>query len=292
VAGRLRYPRRLDPDRAGSEWVWAIAGFVLVLALAVLQFGAGENGLLRGLSLGLAVALLLLWVARRRRDEHEKARRAIDDERLRIARELHDVVAHHVSLMGIQAAAARRVMANRPDAAAAALLAIEASSREATAEMQRLLGVLRSERPAALEGQFTLDHLDVLVDHARSAGMTVEVAIGGERPADLASILDRSAFRVVQEAVTNAIKHAPGAHVSIVVRYRPGVVELDIANGAGHPDRQRRGDAAGGHGLIGMRERAVLFGGDLRAGPSPDGGWRVNATLPTTATSPTSGSAP
>lgn len=292
VAGRLRYPRRLDPDRSGSEWVWAIGSFVLVLALAVLQFGAGENGLLRGLSLGLAVALAMIWVVRRRRDDHEKARRAIDDERLRIARELHDVVAHHVSVMGIQAAAARRVMANRPDEAAAALLAIEASSREATAEMQRLLGVLRSEGTVDLDGQLTLEHLDVLLDPARAAGVTVEITIEGERPADLAGILDRSAFRIVQEALTNAIKHAPGAPVAIAVRYRPGAVTLDINNGAGHPDRQRRGDTAGGHGLIGMRERAALFGGDLRAGPSADGGWQVHATLPTSTASPTSGMRP
>jgi signal transduction histidine kinase len=289
VTGRPRYPDRLDPDRTGTEWTWAIAGFLLVLALAVLQFGASENGLLRGLSLGLAVALAMIWVVRRRRDEHEKARRAVEDERLRIARELHDVVAHHVSLMGIQAAAARRVMTSRPDEAAAALLAIEASSREATAEMQRLLGMLRSEGPDDLDGQLGLDHVDVLVDRARSAGMTAELAVDGERPSDLAGILDRSAFRIVQEALTNAVKHAPGAHVAIAVRYRPGVVELDIANGAGRPDRQGGGDTAGGHGLIGMRERAALFGGDLRAGPSADGGWRVHATLPTTMASPTSG---
>lgn len=291
MAGPLRYPRGLDPDRAGSEWVWAIGGFFLVLGLAVLQFGAGENGLLRGLSLGLAVALVIIWFVRRRRDEREKARRAVDVERLRIARELHDVVAHHVSLMGIQAAAARRTMGTRPDEATAAVFAIEASSREATAEMQRLLGVLRSEGPVDLDGQLTLEHLDMLVDRARAAGMTAELAIEGERPADLAGILDRSAFRIVQEAVTNTIKHAPGAPVAIVVRYRPDAVELEIVNGAGHPDRQRRGDAAGGHGLIGMSERAALFGGDLRAGPSTGGGWRVNATLPTTATSPTSGAA-
>jgi signal transduction histidine kinase len=278
MSARQRFGGALG--RIDTDWTWAIGTFALVLLVSVLQFGPNENGILRGITLGLTTAMLIAWARRRRRDQQEQARRAVGEERLRIARELHDVVAHHVSVMGIQAAAARRIMASRPDEAEEALRAIEGSSREATAEMQRLLGMLRGPGDDVALDQPGLLHVDVLVDHARRAGLEAELVVEGGPPGDLSSILDRSAYRIVQEAVTNAIRHAPGSRLSVVVRYLPHTVDLTITDD-GRRDGRPIDGGTGGHGLIGMRERVGLFGGELQAGPKGGLGFEVHATLPT-----------
>lgn len=216
--------------------------------------------------------------------EHERdenARRAVLDERVHIARELHDVVAHHVSVMGIQAGAARRILKQQPDKANDVLSQIEASSRQAVAEMQRLLGFLRQQSQTdELEPQPTLRQLGALVDEIRSAGLPVEVIIEGE-PQPLPPSVDLSAYRIVQEALTNTLKHAGPARATVTIRYTDNAIELEILdNGQGPPpnvDNETRG-----RGLIGMHERVSLHGGEFKAGKATGTGFLVHAKLPLT----------
>jgi signal transduction histidine kinase len=221
------------------------------------------------------------------REREENARRAVLEERVRIARELHDVVAHHVSVMGIQAGAARRVMGRQPDKAAQALNSIEASSRQAVVELHRLLGFLRrAGQTDELAPQPDLAQLTDLVAQAGQGELTVALSVEGE-PRPLPPTLEVSAYRVVQEALTNALKHSGGTTAMVRVGYRPTVLEvevLDDGNGGAEPPRINAGDHGldhgQGHGLIGMRERVTLHGGHLRAGPRPQGGFAVHATFP------------
>jgi signal transduction histidine kinase len=207
------------------------------------------------------------------------ARRAVNIERGRIARELHDVVAHHVSVMVIQAGAARRVIDANPGQAAEALASIETVGRQALDELRRVLGVLRAV-PEVADGngrapQPGLVGVDGLADQVREAGLAVDVRVEGEaRPLPVG--VDVSAYRIVQEALTNALKHAGPAKATVTVRYGDDDVELEVVDdgrGASSTD-------GGGHGLLGMRERVELFGGDLRAGPRVGGGYAVRARLP------------
>jgi signal transduction histidine kinase len=223
--------------------------------------------------------------ARLERQREADARAAAASERARIARELHDVVAHHVSVMAVQAGAARRVVATQPDRARDAVEAIEGTARQALTELRRLLGVLRrGDRPAgpepgpALAPQPGLGELEALAEQARRAGLRFELVTEGE-PRPLPAAIDLSAYRIVQEALTNTLKHANAARARIAVRYGRDEVELTVADdGRGIVDADEL--AAGGHGLIGMRERVALFGGDLTIGPRPGGGLRVAARLP------------
>jgi signal transduction histidine kinase len=204
---------------------------------------------------------------------------SVATERATIARELHDVVAHHMSVMVVQAGAARAVAATDPAAAAEALRQVEASGRTGLAEMRRLLEVLKAEGDGnGRSPQPGLAHLDELLDAMRASGLRVEAVIEGS-PRRLPPGVDLSSYRIVQEALTNVLRHAGGASARVVVRYEPDAVELEIADdGAGPPEDP---EATGGHGLIGMRERVQLFGGELEAGPRPGGGFRVRARLPT-----------
>jgi len=214
-----------------------------------------------------------------RREREDNARAAVFAERVRIARELHDVVAHHVSVMGIQAAGARAVMERQPDKAAQALSSIEASSRQAVAELHHLLGFLRAEGDAdALAPQPGLDQLGDLVAEVSEAELTVDLAIDGD-PRPLAPTLEVSAYRIIQEALTNTRKHSGATSATVRVSYRPASLEIEVLdNGPGEAEQPAASVA--GHGLIGMRERATLHGGHLRAGPRPDGGFAVHATFP------------
>jgi signal transduction histidine kinase len=212
--------------------------------------------------------------------EHERdnsARLAVAEERARIARELHDVVAHNVSIMVVQAGAERRALGDERPQTSDALATIEATGRAAMTEMRRLLGMLRrSDDELALAPQPSLRHLGDLVEQVREAGMPVELRIEGEeRP--VAPGVDLSAYRIVQEALTNALKHAGPATARVTVRYGERELDIEIADdGAG-----ANGDApAGGHGLVGMRERVALFGGDLATGGQSGGGYTVRARLP------------
>ncbi len=212
------------------------------------------------------------------REREDNARRAVFEERVRVARELHDVVAHHVSVMGIQAGAARRVLDRRPDAAAEALVAIEAASRQAVVEMDRLLGFLRRDGETdPIAPQPGISDLDGLVADVGRAGLAVELTVA-DVPPDVPRPIEVSAYRIIQEALTNTLKHSGSSRASVRLRFSPDALEVDVDDD-GSPTVPAAVDASG-HGLIGMRERAGLHGGQLRAGPRPDGGFAVRARLP------------
>jgi len=213
------------------------------------------------------------------REREENARRAVFDERVRIARELHDVVAHHVSMMGVQAGAARVVLDRDPVKTRQALASIETSSRQAVVELYRLLGFLRQAGdPDDLAPQPNLGQLHELAAGMTGPELTVDVRVEGEQRL-VAPTVEVSAYRIVQEALTNTLKHAGASRVDVHLRYWPDELEIEVvddgrANGAAS-------SAAGGLGLIGMRERAALHGGQLVAGPGPAGGFAVRVRLPT-----------
>ena len=230
---------------------------------------------------------------RRAEAEHEaETRRAVEAERTRIASELHDVVTHNVSVMVVQAGAARSVLGSSPgqapetQTAIEALLAVEASGRVAMGELRHLLGLLApaGEAPglddAALVPQPDIGQVRALVDRVRAAGLPVELVITGARA--LPPGVDLAAYRVVQEALTNVIKHANQARTVVSIEYQPRdllITVTDDGQAAGGPAPSRP-PGAGGRGLIGLRERVALYGGELDAGPRPGGGWRVRARIP------------
>ncbi len=227
------------------------------------------------------VAQLEERAARLERERDQDRRLAADEERTRIARELHDVVAHDVSVIAIQAGAARAVQATRPEAAAQALGLIETTARETLIELNRLLGVLRANNGATADRrpQPGISQLPGLVEELRAAGLEVDARVEGEaRP--LSPAVDLSAYRILQEATTNVLKHARARRVDIRVRYAETMLALDVRDdGAGDG---RDPAASSGHGLIGMRERVALFGGKLHAGRNRAGGFSVHARLPLT----------
>jgi signal transduction histidine kinase len=209
------------------------------------------------------------------RDQHERARTAAADERARIARELHDVIAHSVSVMTVQAGAARTLLPAHPEQAMPPLLAVEETGRQALAEMRRLLGILREDDAPALVPQPGLTDLPALAESMRHAGLPVEVSVEG-RPRPLPAGVDLTAYRVVQEALTNTLKHAGPTRASVVVHYDRDAVVLSIRDDG----RVAASSDGSGHGLTGMRERVTLYGGELHAGPDPEGGFAVIARLP------------
>ncbi len=204
------------------------------------------------------------------------ARRAVDDERSRITRELHDVLAHSVSVMTVQASAVRRLLTPEQEREREALMTVEETGRQALAEMRRLLGIMRTEtEPAALAPQPGLGTLPELVEQVRQSGLPVELTVEGT-PVKLPAGVDLSAYRIVQEALTNTLKHAGPAHAWVAVRYAGEDVEIEVANDG---NSQNAGEG-GGHGLVGMRERVALCGGELESGPRPGGGFKISARLP------------
>jgi signal transduction histidine kinase len=212
-------------------------------------------------------------------EREEKARRAVFEERVRIARELHDVVAHHVSVMGIQAGAARRVLDRHPEKATGVLSSIEASSRQAVAELHRLLGFLRrSDEADSLGPQPGLAQLQDLVAHVAKGELAVGLSVEGD-PRPLPPTLDVSAYRIIQEALTNSLKHSGAATAAVQVRYLPTSLEIEVLDD-GMAGSGRRPYGVGGQGLIGMRERTSLHGGRLTVGPRPGGGFAVRASFP------------
>ena len=216
---------------------------------------------------------------RAEREREMRARLAVSDERARIARELHDVVGHSVSVMTVQASAARRLLRPQQEKEIEALLVVEKTGREALAEMRRMVGVLRRpEEAPALAPQPSLEQIERLVEHTREAGLPVELRIEGE-PVQLPPGVDLAAYRLVQEGLTNTIKHARASAAEVVVRYGEGDVELTISDDG---DGGGGGDGSGGHGLVGIRERVSVYGGELEAGPRAGGGFRLRARLPVT----------
>ncbi|MBA2381554.1 MAG: sensor histidine kinase [Chloroflexi bacterium] len=228
--------------------------------------------------------------ARLEADQRAATARAADAERARIARELHDVIAHNVTVMVVQAAAAQRVLERDPAVAKASLATIESTGREALTEMRRLLGILRAGDPGESDPQPSLASLPELVEEMRTAGLPVELAVEGT-PRDLPPGVDLSAYRVVQEALTNALRHSGRTATHVLIRYLADTIELEIVDegrraGATRAGATRAGltraglDPTAGHGLVGMRERVALVRGELEAGPRPEGGFRVLARLP------------
>jgi signal transduction histidine kinase len=224
----------------------------------------------------------------RAESERQSAARALAEERLRIAQELHDVVAHSMSVIAVQAGVGAHVLEERPDQARAALDAISATSRGTLTELRRLLGVLRDSDGARASGPApALADLPQLVDDVRSAGVPVALHVEGA-PAQVHAGVELSAYRVVQEALTNVIKHAGSPRsVAVNVRHAPGSLSVEVVDdGRGlSAAPSRNGDSTPapdgtGHGLIGMRERVELWGGELSVGPAPGGGYRVRALLP------------
>jgi signal transduction histidine kinase len=207
-----------------------------------------------------------------------KAREAVAEERARIARELHDIVGHSVSVMTVQASAVRRLLREDQQREREALQIVEEQGRAALSEMRRLVGVLRRpEEAPALVPQPSLEYVGKLVEQTREAGLPTELRLEGE-PAELTQGIDLTAYRFVQEGLTNALKHANAKHAEVVVRYDNGSVELVVRDDG-------TGDGAGGgsgHGLVGIRERVAVYGGELVAGPRPEGGFELRARLPVT----------
>ena len=206
---------------------------------------------------------------------HQQAReQAAEEERLRIARELHDVVAHNVSVMAIQAGAAR--VSGDPDKEA--LRSIESAARDTIAELNRLVGVLRKQPEAPLAPQPGLDQVEALLKVSRDSGLEATLSVSGEKRA-LPAALDLTAYRIVQEAITNTLKHANASRLEVRLSYLPDALEITIRdNGRGESEDAVK--ASTGHGLIGMRERVALFGGDLEAGSTAVGGFTVRSKLP------------
>jgi signal transduction histidine kinase len=247
-------------------------------ALPALVWWAAAIAIGRGLHERQAlVDLLRERSARLERDRERDLAEAAMEERARIARELHDVIAHAVSVMVVQAGAERRMLEPEQERTADALATIEKSGREALGELRRLLGVLRArDRSEQLAPQPGLAGLPELVADGRRAGQAVDLSVEGE-PVSLPPGLDLTAYRIVQEGLTNSRKHAPGAHVRVTLRWNPTDLEIEMLDdGPGH-GAQKNG---AGHGLIGMRERAALYGGSVVAEAGASSGFRVRARLP------------
>ena len=234
-----------------------------------------------------AIPLLLGTIVRIRRsgqrrlaeqEQRHSGERVLLEERQRIARELHDVVAHHMSVIAIQAEAAPYKTVDPAPELVESFGEIRASALTGLTELRRLLGVLRTGDPGTAP-QPGLAGLDALLDSARGGGVSVTSRVIGE-PVPLPAGVDLSAYRILQEALSNAMRHAPGSRVSVRVAYRDDSLELEVRNDAGAHDGTPASAADAGHGIIGMRERAAMLGGTLFAGPTAEGGFRVSAVLP------------
>lgn len=239
------------------------------------------------LGVGLAANAMHTWKQRLRvlQEEHETATRlAVDRERSRIARELHDVVTHNVSVMVIQAGAARTVMDTAPDRAREALLSVEAGGRTAMAELRHAMGLLTmagdgydTAAETDLAPQPGLGQVPTLTDRMRGTGVAVELTVTGA-PVPLSTGADLAAYRVVQEALTNTVKHAAGARVRIAIDHVPGAVHIDVSDTGGVSEAPA--GPGGGRGLIGLRDRLAVYGGTLHSGQRPTGGFRLRAVIP------------
>jgi signal transduction histidine kinase len=267
-----------------KTWQLACSGLPLVVLGWLFSDAGFESGF--GYAAMVAIVAVVGHNIRLRREARAQelrtataeAERAVSDERLRIARELHDVVAHAMSIVAVQAGVAAHIIDEQPDEAKRMLENVRRTSHEALDEMRRLLGVLRGG-DAALAPAPGLHDVDDLVTSMRSSGVPVSLDVTGTRD-DVPGGVDLTAYRIVQEALTNVLKHAgPNVRVDVAIAYEPGTVRVEVLDDG----RGAAVHADGGHGLLGMRERVSVFGGDLVAGPKPGGGFRVSATLPYTA---------
>jgi signal transduction histidine kinase len=273
--------------RRGSSWdsgaVWDSWAAWLVAAVAAFTAAVLAVRLARA---GRAFTKALEergWLLERERET--AARQAVDAERASIARELHDIVSHNVSVMLVQAGAARRVLDAEPGQAAAALVAVEAAGRDTMTELRHLLGVLAPPADGGepeLSPQPSLSRLSPLIDRIAFAGLPVEVRVSGE-PRPLPSGVDLTAYRIVQEALTNALKHGDGRKAEVTVRYSDRYLRVEVLNSGPSVlsgDRPERLSDEEGRGLLGLRQRVAVFGGDLDARRRLGGGFRVRARIP------------
>ena len=254
----------------------SLFGLALLTAVASINFFAttAEDAFF---AIGLGVGAWALGEAARNRRVviHEEARRAVADEQARIAREVHDVVAHSVSVIVVQAAAADDVFDEHPDQARDALRSIEHTGRDALRELRLLLGAMRPAGDGAEHAPAPgLERLDELAEPLRAGGL--DVVMRREGDGDVPAGVDLSAYRIVQEALTNTLRHARATRAEVVLRLGPEALEVDVRDN-GRPSVAL---SEGGHGLVGMRERATMLGGTFEAGPMPEGGYRVHARLP------------
>jgi signal transduction histidine kinase len=276
------------------DWRQAVSGLAMAVGVEAIVVRNDPRGQL-GQFIFVSLIFTVVWVvgftlgrkfveadeakeraARAEREREARAGAAVAEERARIARELHDVVGHSVSVMTVQASGVRRLLRPDQEREREALLIVERTGREALAEMRRLVGVLRRpEEGPALAPQPSLEHVDRLVEQVREAGLPVELRVEGEAT-ELPAGVDLTAYRLVQEGLTNALKHARATRAEVVVNYGDGQIEvmvLDDGTGIGN-------GGGGGHGLVGIRERVSVYGGELDAGPRPGGGYRLRAKLP------------
>ncbi len=274
----------------GKTWVVIGTGVVTLLGAALIDHRTAPVAFVVA-----AIPVVAGVIVRSRRGSREKlavaerrheGERALLEERQRIARELHDVVAHHMSVIAIQAEAAPYKTANQPPELIESLAEIRASALSGLNELRRVLGVLRSDQPDTTP-QPGLDDLDGLLNSAQGGGVTVTTSITGT-PRSLPAGVNLSAYRIVQEALSNAMRHAPGSAVQVRLYYGEDVLVIEIRNNGGTPARRGTGEQpsrdwlgnGGGHGIIGMRERAAMLGGHLEAGPTANHEFLVTAALP------------
>jgi signal transduction histidine kinase len=291
-----------DGQQAVAGAALGLAAFAVIVqahpgADANLRVGDSEMDLVSWLLVGIGLPLAAFALRRRgdravaleaeaerlAREREEQARAAVAAERARIARDLHDVIAHSVSVMTVQGGAARLLLEQDARRAREPLLAVEETGHQAMVEMRRLLGLVHAEGDApALGPQPGLADLEALVEQMRRAGLPVTLVVDGT-PQPLTPGVELAGYRIVQEALTNALKHAGPARARVAVRYEPEALVLEIADdGRGI----QAADTGGGHGLVGMRERAGLYGGEVAAGPRAEGGFAVRARLPLDLRSP------
>jgi signal transduction histidine kinase len=277
---------RADLTRAlvGLATLWA----AFVLFVAITTNDIADYSFILGFIAAAWVAGLVVRTNRahaaaadaRAHEADERARNAIADERARIARELHDVVSHSVSMMVVQAAAAEMVLSGQPERAREPLLNIQETGRGAIVELKRLLGLLREpDDELALAPAPSLEHLSTLLAQVRQAGLPVSLEVAGAvRP--LPPGVDLSAYRIVQESLTNALKHAGPSRARVEIAYGDQSISVAVLDDGPGPGLAAHGVPGGGHGLVGVRERVAVHNGQLSAGPRPEGGYAVRATLP------------
>ena len=268
---------------------------VIYAAIGVIEDdpgGAALGGLLPVAAAGVGRAVRLMGfesdvlearIDRLKEEQEQRAREAVTAERARIARELHDVIGHSISVMGVQAGAVRRVLPPELEEERDTLLSVERTGRDAVTEMRRLLDLLRSADEAPSDALPTLGYAPQLVADMRRAGLSVELEMearagDGRRPGGRPPGRALAAYRIVQEGLTNALKHAPDARVRVLIRRTSEQLDVEVLQ---EPGASSDGDDGGaGHGLVGMHERVALYGGRLTVGPGADGGFEVRAALP------------
>ena len=249
--------------QAPEEAVWDAAFNVVALALPFVA--------------GLTVRALRRRTATLETEQTVAAANAAEEERRRIARELHDIISHGLGLVVLQAGVADQVLDRDPDRARQALAQIRQTGQEAIGELSTLVGLIREDGPTSADPQPTLADIERLVESTRAAGLEVQLHTQGPtRP--LPAAVELNAYRVVQEGLTNALKHAGHAKVNVVLHYQPSNLEIEIVDDG----RAAQRGSGGRHGLPGLRERVAVFGGRFEAGSQPDGGWRIRASFPTT----------